>query len=103
MVLLHDIPNLLWLSNDAVATFVVDQISCNWDNLTRVKITLLFLLCTLSLSVHLLHIVTSNSKSVRLRHVPQQRNADDKFKKHQEGGAMYTDAIHHFSAKLICW
>jgi len=45
MVLLHDIPNLLWLSNDAVATFVVGQISCNWGNPTWVKVTLLFLLC----------------------------------------------------------
>jgi len=44
MVLLHDIPNLLWLSSDAVATFVVGQISCNWDNLTQVQVTLLFLL-----------------------------------------------------------
>ena len=26
-VLLHDIPNLLWLSNDAVAPFVVGQIT----------------------------------------------------------------------------
>jgi len=37
MVLLHDIPNLLWLSNDTAAVFVVGQISFNWDNPTWVK------------------------------------------------------------------
>ena len=56
---------------------------------------------TLSLSVHELHIVTSNSQSIRSRHVRQQRNADNKFKIHQEVGAIYTDAVHHFSAKLL--
>jgi len=45
MVLLHDIPNLLWLSNDAVGTFVVGQISFNWDHPTWVRVSLLFLPC----------------------------------------------------------
>jgi len=46
IVLLHNIANWLWPSNDAVALWphFRGQMSCNWDNSTWVKVTLLFLL-----------------------------------------------------------